>query len=89
MTRAEKKENARIVALGCIICGGPAEIHHVRRLATSKKRERAPKIPLCWLHHRDGGWGVAVHAGRATFEAQFGTELELLQLVNALLTTGR
>jgi hypothetical protein len=41
MTKSEKEENSRIVALGCIVCRRmgiytPAQIHHVRKLATSK-----------------------------------------------------
>jgi hypothetical protein len=35
-------------------------------------------IPLCHAHHRTGGHGVAVHAGRRTWEDKFGTEDELL-----------
>ena len=51
MTKTEREENERIVALGCIVCRragihSPAIIHHVRKLATSKKRTKAPKIGL-------------------------------------------
>jgi hypothetical protein len=37
-------------------------------------------IPLCHAHHRTGG-GVAIHAGRKSWEEKFGTEGELLAQV--------
>jgi len=45
-------------------------------------------IPLCPEHHRHGGRGVAIHAGRETWEARFGTERELLEEVNRKLEVG-
>lgn len=35
-------------------------------------------IPLCPSHHTDGGKGVAIHAGQQSFEAIYGSELDLL-----------
>jgi len=35
-------------------------------------------VPLCKLHHQDGGLGVAIHAGQETWERCYGSELELL-----------
>ena len=64
---------------GCIICSRPAELHHVRR--NGRLRARSPVIPLCPEHHRIGGHGVAVHAGRRSFEAAFGSEYDLLNKV--------
>ena len=49
---------------------------------------RAPNtmvLPLCPYHHRNGGHGVAIHAGKKTWEEKFGTELELIQKVNQML----
>lgn len=63
----------------CVICGSPAEYHHVRRLATTKKRKNAPGFYLCPLHHRTGGHGVAIHAGRKTWEQNFGEEMSYLE----------
>jgi hypothetical protein len=31
-------------------------------------------IPLCGVHHQTGGYGVALHAGRARWELHYGTE---------------
>ena len=54
----------------------PGEYHHVRRLATSKKRDRAPGFYLCTTHHR-GSMGI--HSGRETWERLFGPELSYLE----------
>lgn len=67
----------QIAESGCVICGRPAEIHHVRHYGSS--RAEAPVLPLCPDHHRHGGHGTAVHAGRKAFAKRFGTEEELLE----------
>lgn len=94
MTKAEKRHRDRVAALGCVVClnagnpDTPAELHHIR--AGQGMSQRAPEfevIPLCPFHHRQGGHGHAVHAGRITWEANHGTErallLQVLALVNA------
>ena len=73
-----------IAGLGCIICQRPAEIHHLRAGMGMGQRS-ADVIPLCPEHHRTGGHGIAFHAGRKTWEARFGTEVELLQKTQELL----
>lgn len=71
----------RVVSLGCIICGMPANAHHIRFGQGMAMRARdALAIPLCPIHHQSGGLGVAFHAGPKSFERNFGTELELLEL---------
>lgn len=90
MTKAEKNHLDRTLALGCVVCRqvfevlSPAEAHHVRRLATSKKREDAPVIPLCPAHHR-GPYGIGIHSGRETWEKAFGSELAMVAEVAATL----
>ena len=42
-------------------------------------------LPLCHVHHRTGGHGVAFHAGQEAWEAKFGTERELLAAVRGLI----
>jgi hypothetical protein len=87
MTKAQKKYTDQVIAHGCLVCSehlgvfSPAEVHHVRRLATSKKRDRAPIIPVCSIHHRTGGRGVAIDAGRESWEQAFGSELEMAQQI--------
>ena len=84
--------DAQIAALGCIPCKrmgyywAPAEIHHVRKLRTSKKRKNAPRIPMCYWHHRGGGYGVALHAGEKEFEKNYGTVDSMLDEVAEMLT---
>lgn len=43
-------------------------------------------IPLCPRHHTDGGFGIAFHAGKKTWQATYGTERELLSLTYRLLS---
>lgn len=92
-TKAEKRHRSAVAALGCIVCrnvhgrdDSPAELHHIRATAGMGQRSSEFEvIPLCPWHHRLGGYGNAVHAGRIMWEANFGTERELLALVLALL----
>ena len=64
---------------GCIITGRPAELHHPRFCCGMSQRAADWLIiPLAPEHHRTGGFGMALHAGQATFEQNFGTEEELL-----------
>ena len=85
MTKDEKKYLSRVAELGCFICGGLAEIHHIR---TGQGRMRASHydvIPLCPIHHRNGGYGVAIHAGIKGFELNYGSELDMLAKVKLIL----
>lgn len=84
----ERRHLARVLALGCIVCGAPAVIHHPRSGTASGMGLKAPHkdaIPLCPPHHTDGGPGVAIHAGQETWESIHGTEMELLAQVRAEL----
>lgn len=93
MNKEEKLHYDRLSRLGCIACRtlnygfSPSEIHHIRYQAgTAKKSPFNMAIPLCPNHHRLGGYGVAIHAGRRGFEAAIGmTELELLEKTLQLL----
>ncbi|WP_158892448.1 MULTISPECIES: Ref family recombination enhancement nuclease [unclassified Pseudomonas] len=87
-TSAERRFLDRVVSLGCIAChvlgfqDTPAEIHHIRTGAGGGQRSSNLRVlPLCPVHHRQGGYGVAYHAGRVAWEAVFGTELMLLAKV--------
>ncbi|CAB3972269.1 MULTISPECIES: Ref family recombination enhancement nuclease [Burkholderia] len=82
----------RVAELGCIVClnlrlgRSAAECHHARCFAGGgQKSTDFHTIPLCPLHHRLGGSGVALHAGRQTFARIFGTEPELLLQVLQML----
>ena len=80
-TAAERAHMNAVAELGCLICQMPAQIHHVRR--NGEKRNHFKVIPLCAMHHLEtGGIGVAIHAGRRSWEKNFGLELDYLDQVN-------
>jgi len=83
-TKAQRERWGRIAALGCIICERPAEIHHCLITAGCRKHHDFV-INLCPEHHRSGGYGVAIHAGRAEWESRYGTEQSLLDKVSKLV----
>ena len=88
-TKAEKEHMGRVAELGCIVeesgqrCGRNAEIHHVYNGGI--RASHFDVLALCPTHHRNGGFGEAVHNGKRTWEARYGTERELLKRVNRLL----
>lgn len=91
-TKAEREHYAKLSELGCIVCirlgigYSPAEVHHIRTGAgIGQKSEYKNAIPLCPLHHRIGGYGVALHAGQKEFEKRYGTETELLKLTKTFI----
>jgi hypothetical protein len=92
MTTAERLHLDAVAGLGCIICGAPAEIHHLKRhpetgrhLGMGQRASHFHVIPLCPLHHRQGGQGVSYHAGPRAWEAIHGTEAELWRRVEDML----
>ena len=84
MNKADSTYMGIVAALGCIVCrnngfpDSPAECHHIGNGTMGKRSSNSEVIPLCFIHHRAGGNGVAVHSGRKSFEKNFGTEQELL-----------
>lgn len=85
MTAAGDRHMARVRELGCILCGAPASIHHINAHGMGMKASDFEVLPLCFQHHQAGGMGVAVHAGKRTWEAIHGTERELLEWVRLRL----
>ncbi|AUR89854.1 recombination enhancement RecA-dependent nuclease [Vibrio phage 1.133.O._10N.222.51.E4] len=87
MNSKEKAHIEKVVSLGCVVCSelgiqdSPAEAHHIGNGTMGKKASNFEVIPLCPSHHRLGGYGVAVHAGRKAFESAYGTERGLLEIV--------
>lgn len=84
-SKAEKCHLSRVAELRCIVCrneglgDSPAEIHHCSSgTGMSVRADNFHVIPLCPNHHRTGGHGVAIHAGRQSWENKYGTETELL-----------
>lgn len=78
---------ARVRELGCILCGAPASIHHINAHGMGMKASDFEVLPLCKFHHQDGPFGEAVHNGKRTWEAKYGTERHLLTIVQARLSS--
>lgn len=89
-TKAEKHHMNKVAALGCIACqingieDSPSEIHHIREgMGMGQRNSHYKTIPLCAQHHRHGV--NAIHQSKTLFTQEFGTELELLEMVNEQL----
>jgi hypothetical protein len=89
-TKAEKAHMNKVAELGCIACrilgyeDTPPTLHHIRANAgAGQKASHFDVIPLCPEHHQNGK--NAIHQSKVNFERDFGTELELLEMVKGLL----
>ena len=88
-TKSESTYMSKVAELGCIVCRNefglfsPAAIHHIE--GRTKEGCHYKILPLCPNHHQYGGYGVALHAGRAEWEKRYGTQAELLKQVDRLL----
>ena len=86
-SKAMYERLGKIAELGCLVCsdneypGTPAEIHH----QLGQGRDDNKCVPLCVTHHRTGAWGIAVHNGTKTWEANFGTQAEMVKRINKLV----
>lgn len=83
--KAERDYMGKVAALGCVICQGPAEVHHIKTGQSGIRASNYDTIPLCPTHHRNGGHGVAIHAGIQTWQKRYGQELDHLQKVRETL----
>ncbi len=83
-TKSESAHMDRVQELSCLICQMPAEIHHCFT-SMGGGRNHMKVIPLCPKHHRTGGYGVALHAGKKEFAKKYGTEIELIDKVIGML----
>lgn len=71
MTKSETDENEFIVSLGCLVCGASPQIHHNRR--NGGKRNKAPKVPLCFACHDANSPSGLHHIGVKAFEREHGS----------------
>jgi hypothetical protein len=85
-TAAEQAHLDAVQALGCLVCRGVAEIHHVRSLRGVRiRRNHMLVLLLCPTHHRTGPEGVAFHAGSREWQRIHGSEESLLAVVDQRL----
>jgi hypothetical protein len=82
--KAEREHMARVKALGCILCGRNAEVHHITR--SGRRIDHFHTIPLCPEHHRTGRFGEAVHNGKRAFQKKHGDQMALLEQVRERLS---
>lgn len=84
-TAAERRHLDRVAAMGCLVCGADATVHHVtsdgyQRLARTHERV----APLCPKHHMiQFGPHESVEAlGHAGFRVRYG--IDLLEVADGL-----
>lgn len=66
----EKRHMDRVAALGCLLCGQPAQLHHVREgQGMSQRASNFLVVPLCEAHHT-GSAGLHGLGGRG-FERRY------------------
>ena len=82
-TTAQKKRFERISSMGCVICGGVANIHHAGT-GSGGRKDHDKVFALCLKHH-DRQFTTGLHYSRKQFEALHGTEAELLTKTERLL----
>lgn len=78
-TADQQHYHDKIRALGCIICGRPAAIHHIREgLGMGQAVNHWKIIPLCYDHHQSEENGcISIHGTPLLFIETFGTATEL------------
>lgn len=77
-TAAERRHIARIAEMGCLVCGGPATVHHVTSDGYKRiTRSHLLVTPLCPVHHQiQHGPRESVEAlGHAGFAKAYGVDL--------------
>jgi hypothetical protein len=85
-TKLEKERLEIIGNMPCYacFCDGKetnAEVHHIRnKTGLGLRPSHFDTIPLCYIHHRTGK--ISVHLGKKAFVEKYGTEQEILKIVN-------
>lgn len=84
-TLAERAHMARVAALGCLLCGQPAEVHHLREGQGMQQRaSNWLTVPLCPDCHR-GPRGI--HGDRSALRVRKLEELDLLAMTIERMAT--
>ena len=73
---AERAYMGRVAEIGCIVCGSPAQVHHIREgQGMAQRASNYLVIPLCPEHHTGS---FSVHKSPRQFKDIYGDELALL-----------
>lgn len=83
----------RVRELGCHLqatgqCGGPLEVHHKTGAGWALRASHWDVIPLCFNHHSAQTplpFGYAVHKGTKSFEERYGTQDDMIAMVQSIL----
>jgi len=90
VSKAIKAYWDKVASIGCIAClqdgihNDYVSIHHID--GRTKPGAHYKVLPLCGPHHQTGGeTAPAIHPYKARFEAKYGTQAELLNIVKGLI----
>lgn len=80
-TSEQKRRHDAIRELGCVICGRPGNIHHIREdLGMGQAVDHDRIICLDYDHHQSEEAGaISIHGTPMLFQETYGTESELEQ----------
>lgn len=80
MRKDEKEHLARVAALGCVVCGNEAMVHHIRSgMGMGQRASHFETIGLCYFHHQ-GREGIHT-LGTKAWQRKYGYERDFLKQV--------
>lgn len=72
----QPKHLARVAGMGCLVCHGPAVIHHVNERGHGRETKDDRYVtPLCALHHNMGNDSIHLLGSNARFFQVHGIDL--------------
>lgn len=88
-TAEQQRYHEKVRALGCLICGQPASIHHVREgLGMGQAVDHDRVLPLCYCDHQSEEAGcISLHGSPKEFIELHGTEIELDEILKIRLAS--
>lgn len=78
----DKRRLEMVASYPCLVCGSPANVHHLAGIGNGKKASDLLTMPLCHFHHQ-GEEGI--HQDIAGFEEKHGTQKEMINKVNEMI----
>lgn len=86
-TAEQQRYHDQVRALGCLICGNTAQIHHIREgLGMGQAVNHDRVLPLCYDHHQSEEFGcISLHGSPGEFVELHGTEIELEEILKIRL----